>query len=530
MITLIVTFISSFATMAYSMIVSSMISDFTGEEIYSQCFSIGPYLLGMGLGSYFFERQTLTETTRKLWDLEYLSIMILPLYPIMFQIFIFLLIGFLPMEMGLDNKKTISLILGFGSILSFIAGILGGGQLPLILKSHINKFKIETILATNYLGPLIAGPFIIIFSQFEINYSNVAGFIGLIQFLGLFFLLFKLDHSRKIRLTLLLAPLLLLTTISQNYPEVERITSKASYFYPKLELKDLFKLNETVFLLDYIGNISRTRSPYQIIEVVTLRQDKKNSEEDISTLYLNRKTQFGKNSSAVYHETMLYGTLNLNRGKINNILILGGGDGILLDMIQKEFPEENITFVELDEKMIHFSNSNDFLLRLNNGVFEKHRKKTNIVIGDAITYLRKIQNQIKFDLIFIDFPFPNGHELSKLYSFEFYSLVKNVTKKESLVTIDLPLFFNDDSKLLKESANILATISKVGFTNQLGYGTHSPFVTVTREKMKLNFNYDLLPKNISLATKINLHPVTDSETLKRLDLTKRVNSMFWPKR
>ena len=83
-----ITFITSFSTMAYAMITSSLVSDLTGEEIYSQCFTMGPYLLGLGIGSYVGDKSKKEDSFKILWNLEWLSILFLPLIPIIFIILI----------------------------------------------------------------------------------------------------------------------------------------------------------------------------------------------------------------------------------------------------------------------------------------------------------------------------------------------------------------------------------------------------------------------------------------------------------
>ena len=512
------------------MIVSSLISDFTGEEIYSQCFTIGPYLLGLGIGSYYFDKKFKNNLLKKLWNLEYVSSLLLPLYPLIFTIFLFLYIGLSDAQTSLNDKKTSFFIIGFGSVLSLIAGILGGGQLPLIMKATLNTLKIEILLAVNYLGPLLAGPFIVYFSSSSTDYSIQSGYIGMTQFLGLLILITKFDIERKRKIILLLFPLMIIILSAKIFPKIEYITAKASYLNPKFKIKDLTNLGNTINFLENYAILERQKTPYQIIEVFTYEGDQKDFNDSTTTLYLNRKIQFNNFSSDIYHESMLFGALNLFEKSPKEILILGGGDGILLDMIQNNLPESSTTLVELDEKMIEWAQNNFFLKTLNQNVFSNLNKNNKVIIGDAIMQLRKFQNKKKFDLIFIDFPFPNGHDLSKLYSEEFYSLVKNVSKEDTLVTIDLPLEMKNKNEFDEETLTILKTILKSGFKNQIGYGPHSSFVTVTQSRKPLSFNYKTLPNNLSLATKINLFSYIENKEIDKIEISKRVNSMFWPKR
>ena len=49
----VITLTSSFCTMAYSMLMATVMMDFTGEEVLTQCLTMGPYLMGLGIGSSF---------------------------------------------------------------------------------------------------------------------------------------------------------------------------------------------------------------------------------------------------------------------------------------------------------------------------------------------------------------------------------------------------------------------------------------------------------------------------------------------
>lgn len=528
MLLLLITLISSFSTMAYSMIISSLISDFTGEEIISQTFTTGSYLFGLGIGSSLWDKIDPTKSLDRLWNLEYLSSIFLPLYPTAFNIFLFLILGIFDYDNNLESKKMFSLIMLFCSTLSFLAGLIGGGQLPLILKST-TKISFEKILAINYLGPLIAGPFLVFFSGKAINYSIIGGFIGLIQFAGMMSLLLKIKRFRKFRLITLIIPLALIIVTNNQYSRIENITTKAIYLKPKITFSEIFKIDQTIKILNNLGKLERYKTQYQIIDLFTFSGNTSRGSEELTYLYLNRKVQFNNLSSDVYHESMLYSALNLNQHEIKNILILGGGDGILLSLAKDEFPKTPITLVELDGKMLEISKHNQFIRKLNKNIFNNIPLNTKIFEKDAIDYLRRIQNKQKFDLVFIDFPFPFGHELSKLYSFEFYSLIKNITHNHSLVTIDMPIFFNGE-KLDLETTNILSTLYKAGFKNQIGFGLNATFVIANREEKKLRFNFEKISPKVSLATKINLLELVNTHSIERKYSERRVNSMFWPKR
>ena len=528
MIYYLITFITSFSTMAYAMIISSLVSDFTGEEIFSQCFTMGPYLLGLGVGSYLGDKTNKDHLVKNLWNFEWISFLILPLIPFLFIIFIFLYLHLSPMGTSLESKQSLKLILFISSLISFISGLLGGAQLPLCIKLTEQKIKTEIILAFNYLGPLLAAPFIIFTNFKNINNSQQAGIIAIIQFLGLFLLSYKLNSETKKRLSLIGIPIIFIILINDYYKRIEYLTIKASYIETKIEFKNILEFSKTLDFLSVYGNLERVKTPYQVIDFFSTHIHPEISNESTSTLYLNRKTQFNNLTSDVYHQTMIHAGINLSFFSPKNILLLGGGDGVLLSEIQKNINFTKIKMVELDERMVDWAKENKLTSSLNHNIFSQNIKGIEIIFEDAITYLRKNKGQEKFDLIFIDFPFPNGHELTKLYSVEFYKMVVSTLSENGVVVIDMPLNNDKSGKLAKESRTILATLKTSGFKKMIGFGPHSTFVAASTSR-ELKFNFETLPNDISLSAKINFATILDNESIDKEIIGASINSMFWPR-
>ena len=74
-------------------------------------------------------------------------------------------------------------------------------------------------------------------------------------------------------------------------------------------------------------------------------------------LYLNRQPQFFSNFWKTYHESIVVGGAVLTGKEPENILILGGGDGLLVSQIIEFYKNVNtITLVEIDPAMIKLAN------------------------------------------------------------------------------------------------------------------------------------------------------------------------------
>ncbi len=104
-----------------------------------------------------------------------------------------------------------------------------------------------------------------------------------------------------------------------------------------------------------------------------------------------------------------------------NILILGGGDGIAAKELLKYDEVEKITLVDLDPAVIDLANTNRLVLELNEGSLKN--EKVEVVNTDAFQFLEN--SNVIYDVIIVDLPDPNDESLNKLYTWEFYSLVRN---------------------------------------------------------------------------------------------------------
>lgn len=516
---LIVAFTSAFCSMSFSMIMALLMGEFTGEEVLTQCLTLGPYLLGLGLGSAAGDRVSDEFRLKRLFLIEWLSVLILPMIPLLQLVFVFLFINLSPTLQNFESAESVRILLSITAILSFITGLLGGAQLPLILKSGKGT-RPEIILAINYLGPLFAGLTIAYLSSMALSFGVQIYFIGLVQLVGLFFLIFKLQDRKK-ALVSLVAPLTILFFVGTLYPSVETYTIKSGYLNTRLNSIDPRPLLK---VLDRYGILQRVRTSYQTIDLFMEPGEPAYGVPGNATLYLNRKPQFDLYSVDVYHETMIDGAFNLMGKMPERMLILGAGDGLLLKELRR-YPEiKEIIMVELDDKILQWASENTIISNLNDGSLTNVPANAKILIQDGVSYLRN--NSQKFDLILVDFPFPNGQELAKLYSFEFYNLVKKSLKPDGLTVIDLPLYLDESGELSHESRTILKTMDAAGFKNRLLMGPNASFVALKTGGEKLRFNYETLRSDLTLPAAFNLVAPFHVQEFTEED---KVNTMFWPR-
>ncbi len=101
--------------------------------------------------------------------------------------------------------------------------------------------------------------------------------------------------------------------------------------------------------------ISKT-TKYQRLVLTHERNDYK--------LYLNNNLQFSSFDEYRYHEAFVHPAISF-ANSIENILILGGGDGMGAREILKYKEVKKITLVDLDKEMTDIFKENPLLKRLN---------------------------------------------------------------------------------------------------------------------------------------------------------------------
>ena len=108
------------------------------------------------------------------------------------------------------------------------------------------------------------------------------------------------------------------------------------------------------------------------------------------------------------------------KGNISNVLILGGGDGLPVREVIKYNNVKSIDLVDIDPTITNMGKNLPILKEMNNNSMNDDR--VNIINEDAFIYLN--QKGKKYDRVIIDLPDPHNEALSKLYSKEFYNIVK----------------------------------------------------------------------------------------------------------
>ena len=147
-------------------------------------------------------------------------------------------------------------------------------------------------------------------------------------------------------------------------------------------------------------------------------------------LYLNGNVQFSTYDEERYHESLVHPAMQLAESH-DNVLILGGGDGLAIREVAKYADVKAITLVELDAAMIDLARTYSVFVGANKKSLTDPRVR--VVIGDAGAFLARSDSL--FNVIIVDLPDPKGPDLARLYAREFYRLcARHLTADGVLVT------------------------------------------------------------------------------------------------
>lgn len=161
------------------------------------------------------------------------------------------------------------------------------------------------------------------------------------------------------------------------------------------------------------------RSDYQ--DIVVTRGNPFGPAYDDLRLFLDGDLQFSSLDEYRYHEMLVHPALN---GPRSRVLILGGGDGLALREVLAYDDVEEVTLVDLDDRVVDVARTYEPIRSLNEGAFEDER--VTVRAEDAFVWARRGGDGQAYDAIVADFPDPDSTATAKLYSKEMYALLERL--------------------------------------------------------------------------------------------------------
>ncbi|HEY86193.1 MAG TPA: polyamine aminopropyltransferase [Chloroflexi bacterium] len=153
------------------------------------------------------------------------------------------------------------------------------------------------------------------------------------------------------------------------------------------------------------------QTPYQRIILTRWKDDVR--------LFLDGNLQFSAQDEYRYHEMLVHPAMTFSRSR-ESILILGGGDGLVIREVLKYPDVQRITLVDIDPAITKLSRAHPAISALNQNSLDDPR--VTLAHQDAYKFLEESSEQ--FGVIIIDLPDPNNESLGKLYSNSFYTLAQ----------------------------------------------------------------------------------------------------------
>jgi len=310
-------------------------------------------------------------------------------------------------------------------VIGCILGFLIGMEIPLIASVRQRIYKknlvnnVGTLYGADYIGAGI-GAAIWVVVMLPLNIADVALITaGVNVFAGALFLAtFWKEFTRPVLLLFAhgIVVMLLILMFVLGAPWVERMGQ--------------------LLYQDQVVYTQSTR--YQQITVT--ERHLKGLSRPVYNFYINGRLQFSSNDEVIYHEMLVVPAL-IASARTDNILIIGGGDGLALRRVL-EFSPKHVTLIDLDEELIDLfsrggsknvpSHIREVLADLNHDAFADDR--VGVVIGDAfIEVERLVARGRHFDAIIVDLPDPSHPDLNKLYSTYFYNQLSHLLSADGVL-------------------------------------------------------------------------------------------------
>ncbi len=386
------TLIISGCSMCYELIISAVSSYLLGNSTLQYSVTIGLYMASLGLGSYlskYFSKD-------------------------LFNIFVNIELG-----IGIIGGVS-SLILFMANIYIsnyavvmyleiIIIGTFAGAEIPVmtrIIEQDENNLKVtlSSIFCFDYIGGLIGAIAFPLLLLSKLGYFSTSFLCGLLNVLSALLILWKFGNR-------------------VHHVKVYRVLGFGIAVFMLMGM--VFADNISEFIE---GGLYRDRiifleqTEYQKIVMTKHRDDIR--------LYIDGNCQFSTADEYRYHEALVHVPMNELQQR-EQILILGGGDGMAAREVLK-YPEiKHIDLVDLDAEMTRICSTNPEIVSINRNSLSD--EKLTVHNMDAYEYLERCED--KYDLIIVDLPDPNTESLNKLYSNIFYRMCEASLSQDGVMVV-----------------------------------------------------------------------------------------------
>lgn len=335
-------------------------------------------------------------------------------------------------------------------VATLFIGVLVGAELPLLMTMFqrgrlVDAKESGSILATlnaaDYLGALLGGlawPFLLLPWLGLLKGTAASGLLNIVAACAVAMLVLRKDIARRgltVALALMLAAFAVLVTVIVRTDGIVA-TARQRLFQDPV--------------------IYEHQSQYQDIVVTQRGQDRR--------LFLNGGLQYSTRDEYRYTESLVYPALT---DRTERVLVIGGGDGLAARELLRIPSVEKIVQVELDPKVVEVANT--VLREDNKGALED--PAVEVVTDDAFTWARSGgEGRPLFDAILVDLPDPDNDTMARLYSQEFYGMLRGLMAPDGRMTVQSSSAFTTPDVFNRVRSTLLAA----GCEEVLPYHVHVP--------------------------------------------------------
>jgi spermidine synthase len=247
-------------------------------------------------------------------------------------------------------------------------------------------------------------------------------------------------------------------------------------------IKEYFDRKSGFFIIPE-KRIAKIKSKFQNVELFSTKTYGK-------LLRIDNYFQTSEKDEFFYHEPLVQIPM-FSHPNPKKVMIIGGGDGGSLEEVLKHKIVKKAVMIELDKAVVDFSKKH--LKKINKNAFSD--KRTELLIVDGKKFMEN--NKEKFDVIILDLTDPVG-EASKLYTKEFYSLVKKNLSANGILSlhVECPLLWpNVFARIVKTLRSVFRHV-EISHSFVPVYGTLISFGCCSDKINPLNVRKSEISKRI----------------------------------
>ena len=390
------TFLIAISGLIYELLEGTLSSYLLGDSIFHFSLVIGLFMSSMGIGAWL--SRFIEKNLEKAFIQLQLTIALVGGFSAFILFFAFAYI---------ENYSA------FLYLITILLGTMLGIEIPLIIRILKESFSLKTnisnVFTVDYIGALFASllfPLILVPKLGLMQTSFLFGMVNLFV-ASMAWYIFKELLGKRFLIYIFTIFVILSIGFWQSSKLITMIENR------------LYK-NHIIY---------SAQTSYQKI-IVTANRGR-------VQFYINGAIQFDTIDEHRYHESLVHPVMTTGKSH-DNILIIGGGDGMAVREVLKYKDVNHITLVDLDPAITKLFKENKTLSRLNSNAYDN--KKVKVVNQDAWKFIENATTL--YDVIILDLPDPNNISLSRLYSETFYKLLKGqLSKSGAMVTqATSPLF------------------------------------------------------------------------------------------